>query len=34
LAAHLKKLGYTNIMEYQEGIEGWIKAGNKVEKVK
>jgi len=34
LANHLKKLGYTNIMEYPEGIEGWIKDGNKVDKVK
>ncbi len=34
LAGVLKKLGYTNIMEYPEGIEGWIKAGNKVDKVK
>jgi rhodanese-related sulfurtransferase len=34
LAAHLKKLGYTNIMEYPEGIDGWKKAGNKVEKAK
>jgi rhodanese-related sulfurtransferase len=34
LAEHLKKLGYTNIMEYPEGIDGWIKAGNKVDKVK
>ncbi len=34
LAKHLKKLGYTNIMEYPEGIDGWIKAGYKVDKVK
>ncbi|HCE47001.1 MAG TPA: hypothetical protein DET40_25925 [Lentisphaeria bacterium] len=34
LAGTLKKMGYTNIMEYPEGIEGWIKAGNKVDKVK
>lgn len=34
LAKHLKELGYTNIMEYPEGIEGWIKDGNKVEKAK
>lgn len=33
LAAYLKKLGYTNIMEYPEGIEGWKAAGNKVEKI-
>ncbi len=32
LAAYLKKLGYTNIMEYPEGIEGWKEAGNKIEK--
>ncbi|MFA6294697.1 MAG: rhodanese-like domain-containing protein [Victivallales bacterium] len=32
LAKHLKKLGYTNISEYPEGIEGWKKAGNKVDK--
>ncbi|MBF0500563.1 MAG: hypothetical protein HQM09_10560 [Candidatus Riflebacteria bacterium] len=30
LAMHLKKLGYTNINKYSEGIEGWVKAGNKV----
>ncbi|HCE42421.1 MAG TPA: hypothetical protein DET40_02595 [Lentisphaeria bacterium] len=33
LAAYLKKLGYTNIMEYPEGIEGWKAAGNKIEKL-
>lgn len=26
----LKKLGYTNLAEYPEGIEGWTKAGNEV----
>jgi rhodanese-related sulfurtransferase/YHS domain-containing protein len=30
LAAHLRKLGYTNVMEYPEGIEGWITAGGEV----
>ncbi len=33
LAVYLKKLGYTNIMEYPEGIEGWKAAGNKVDKL-
>ncbi len=32
LAAYLKKLGYTNLSEYPEGIEGWKAAGNKIEK--
>ncbi|HBC86166.1 MAG TPA: hypothetical protein DCZ94_04345 [Lentisphaeria bacterium] len=32
LAAYLKKLGYTNITVYPEGIEGWKAAGNKIEK--
>ena len=27
LAAHLRKLGYTNIIEYPEGIKGWTAAG-------
>jgi rhodanese-related sulfurtransferase len=34
LFKHLKGLGYTNLHEYPHGIEGWAKAGNKVEKVK
>jgi rhodanese-related sulfurtransferase len=34
LFKHLKELGYTNLHEYPHGIEGWAKAGNKVEKVK
>ncbi len=32
LAKHLKELGYMNIKEYPEGIQGWISAGNPVEK--
>ena len=31
LAAHLKKLGYTHVTEYPEGIAGWVEAGNTVE---
>lgn len=31
---HLKKLGYTNVWEYPEGIDGWITAGGEVEKTK
>jgi len=31
LAEHLEKLGYTNVIEYPEGIPAWIKAGNTVE---
>jgi len=27
LAEHLRKLGYTNILEYPEGIAGWVAAG-------
>jgi len=32
LAKHLKELGYTNIREYPEGIQGWLSDGNPVEK--
>lgn len=32
LAKKLHQLGYTNILEYHEGIEGWKSAGNPVEK--
>lgn len=31
LADKLKKLGYTKVTEYPEGIAGWIEAGNAVE---
>jgi rhodanese-related sulfurtransferase len=31
LAERLKKLGYTNVIEYPQGIEGWTKEGNSVE---
>lgn len=31
LAAHLRKLGYGNVIEYPEGIEGWKKTGHQVE---
>lgn len=33
LASHLRGLGYTNVIEYPEGLAGWQKAGNKIEKV-
>jgi|GEM_PF-804565 len=32
LAKHLRELGYKNVLEYSPGIEGWVAAGNKVEK--
>ncbi|MBT3376641.1 MAG: rhodanese-like domain-containing protein [Lentisphaerae bacterium] len=32
LATSLKKLGYTNVLEYPEGIDGWAKAGKTVAK--
>ncbi len=31
LAERLKKLGYTNVIEYPQGIEGWTKEGNSIE---
>lgn len=31
LAEQLAKLGYTNLLKYPEGIEGWAAAGMKVE---
>jgi rhodanese-related sulfurtransferase len=34
LAAKLKKLGYENVLEYAEGMEGWLKAGKAVENAK
>lgn len=33
LAGQLKSLGYGNVLEYSEGIAGWIKAGNKTVKI-
>jgi rhodanese-related sulfurtransferase len=30
LFEHLKSLGYTNLIEYPEGIQGWVEAGNPV----
>lgn len=30
LYEHLKKNGYTNLLEYPEGIQGWVEAGNPV----
>ena len=30
LYTHLKSLGYTNLIEYPEGIDGWVAAGNPV----
>lgn len=32
LADKLTKLGYKNVTEYPEGIEGWVKDGNEVKK--
>ena len=32
LGERLRKLGYVNVLEYHEGIEGWMAAGNTVEK--
>lgn len=32
LGERLRKLGYVNVLEYREGIEGWVAAGNGVEK--
>jgi rhodanese-related sulfurtransferase len=32
LAAHLKALGYSNVMELPEGIDGWQAAGKEVRK--
>lgn len=34
LAARLKSLGYVNVLEYHEGIAGWVKAGKPVENAK
>lgn len=34
LSDKLKKLGYTNVIEYPEGIEGWAKNGRTVEQAK
>ncbi len=34
LAKHLLKLGYTNIIEYPAGIDGWAAAGQPIEKAK
>lgn len=30
LYTHLQSLGYTNLIEYPEGIQGWVEAGNPV----
>ncbi len=32
LADRLKKLGYANVIEYPQGIAGWLEAGKAVEK--
>jgi rhodanese-related sulfurtransferase len=32
LTKRLRQLGYTNVLEYYEGIEAWMAAGNPVEK--
>lgn len=34
LADHLTEMGYENVWEYPEGIEGWIEAGEPIEHVK
>ena len=34
LTEHLEELGYTNILEYPEGIEGWAKAGHPIDNTK
>jgi rhodanese-related sulfurtransferase len=34
LAAHLRELGYRNVLEYPYGIEGWVAAGQQVDKAK
>ncbi len=34
LFKHLKTQGYTNLLEYPEGIQGWIDAGHQVKSVK
>lgn len=34
LYKHLKSLGYTNVIEYPEGIQGWKEAGNQVKPAK
>ncbi len=34
LYTHLKSLGYSNLIEYPEGIQGWIEAGNPVNEAK
>lgn len=33
LGEKLRTLGYGNVLEYHEGLEGWMAAGNAVEKV-
>lgn len=33
LAKHLTKLGYSNILEMPQGIDGWVAEGRDVEKV-
>lgn len=30
LAERLRKMGYVNVVEYPQGIEGWVNAGNSV----
>ncbi len=32
LGEKLRGMGYANVLEYHEGIEGWVAAGNAVEK--
>ncbi len=34
LAMHLKKLGYENVMQYPQGIDGWTAAGKSVKQTR
>ncbi|HOT27162.1 MAG TPA: rhodanese-like domain-containing protein [Candidatus Ozemobacteraceae bacterium] len=34
LFEHLKSLGYKNLIEYPEGIQGWLSAGHEVETIR
>lgn len=34
LAAKLRTAGYANVIEYPEGIAGWLEAGNSIEETK
>lgn len=32
LGERLRRLGYANVLEYREGIDGWLAGGNMIEK--